>query len=93
MAVRLPFAGLLDELAEKLVLKLGVGQAHLQGTLGQGDVVIDGWSIDGHVNEELTSLRGDDGQSLKERKYVKSYSLLQHSSQFFHRRIFQFIGT
>lgn len=69
MAVWLPLAGLLDELAEKLILKLGVGQAHLQGTLGQGDVVVDGRSIDGNVNEELTSLRGRDGESLKGRKY------------------------
>lgn len=57
VAVRLPPAGLLDELAEELVLKLGVGQTHLQGTLGQRDVVVDGWSIDGHVDEELTGLR------------------------------------
>lgn len=57
VAVRLPPAGLLDELAEELVLKLGVGQTHLQGTLGQRNVVVDGWSVDGHVDEQLTGLR------------------------------------
>lgn len=35
VAVWLPPAGLFDELAEELILKLGVGQTHLQGTLGQ----------------------------------------------------------
>lgn len=35
MAVRLPPAGLFNKLAEKLILKLRVGQTHLQGTLGQ----------------------------------------------------------
>lgn len=57
MAVRLPLAGLLDELAEELVVQLGVGQAHLQGALGQRHVVVDGGSVDGHVDEELTGLR------------------------------------
>lgn len=57
MAVRLPPLSLLDELAEELVLKLWVGQTHLQGTLGQRDVVVDGWSVDGHVDEKLTSLK------------------------------------
>ena len=57
LAVWLPPASLLDELAEELVLKLGVGQTHLQGALGQRDVVVDGWSIDGHVDEKLTGLR------------------------------------
>lgn len=57
MAVRLPPAGLFDELAEELVLKLRVGQTHLQGTLGQRDVVVDGWGVDGHVDEQLTGLR------------------------------------
>lgn len=56
MAVRLPPAGLFDELAEELILKLRVGQTHLQSTLGQRDMVIDGWSIDGHVDKKLTSL-------------------------------------
>lgn len=51
-------AGLLDELTEQLVLELRVGQAHLQGTLGQRDVVIDGRSVDGHLDEELAGLRG-----------------------------------
>lgn len=60
MAVWLPPAGLFDELAEELVLKLGVGQTHLQSTLGQRDVIVDGRSIDGHVDEKLTSLRMDD---------------------------------
>lgn len=55
--VRLPPAGLLDELAEELVLQLRVGQTHLQGTLGQRHVVIDGRGVDGHVDEQLTSLR------------------------------------
>lgn len=59
MSVRLPPAGLLDELAEELVGELGVGQAHLQGTLGQRHVVVDGRSVDGHVDEELAGLRGD----------------------------------
>ena len=57
MAVRLPLPRLLYELAEELVLKLGVRQTHLQCTLGQRDVVVDGRSIDGHVDEKLTSLR------------------------------------
>lgn len=57
VAVRLPLAGLLDELAEELVVQLGVGQAHLQGALGQRHVVVDGGSVDGHVDEELTGLR------------------------------------
>ena len=57
MAVRLPPARLFDELAEELILELGVGQTHLQGTLGQWDVVVDGRSIDGHVDEKLTGLR------------------------------------
>lgn len=57
VAVWLPPAGLFNELAEELVLELGVGQTHLQGTLGQRDMVVYGRSIDGHVDEELTSLR------------------------------------
>lgn len=57
VAMRLPLAGLLDELAEDLVLKLWVSETHLQGTLGQRDVVVDGRSIDGHVDEKLTGLR------------------------------------
>lgn len=57
MAVRLPPAGLFNELAEELILKLGVGQTHLQGTLGQRHMVVNGRSIDGHVDEKLTSLR------------------------------------
>lgn len=61
MAVRLPPAGLLDELAEELVLQLGVGQAHLQGALGQRHVVVDGGGVDGHVDEELAGLGGAGG--------------------------------
>ncbi len=57
MPVWLPPLGLFNELAEELILKLRVGQTHLQGTLGQRDMVVDGRSIDGHVDEELTSLR------------------------------------
>lgn len=57
LALGLPLAGLFDELAEELVLKLRVGQTHLQSTLGQGHVVVDGRSIDGHVDEKLTGLR------------------------------------
>lgn len=57
--MRLPLAGLFDELAEKLVVQLGVGQAHLQGTLGQRDVVVDGRSVDGHIDEKLTGLTGE----------------------------------
>lgn len=60
MAVWLSPAGLFNELAEELILKLGVGQTHLQSTLGQGDMVVDGRSIDGHVDEKLTGLRRDD---------------------------------
>lgn len=59
MAVRLPPAGLLDELAEELVLKLGVSQANLQSALGQRHVVVDRWSVDGHVDEQLTRLRSE----------------------------------
>lgn len=60
MAVWLPPAGLLDELAKELVLKLRVGQTHLQGALGQRDVVVDGRGVDGHIDEKLTSLGGGD---------------------------------
>lgn len=56
---RLPLAGLFDELAEELVVQLRVGQAHLQGALGQRDMVVDGRSVDGHVDEELAGLRGE----------------------------------
>lgn len=58
MSRRLSQAGLLDELTEELVLELRVGQTHLQSALGQRDVVIDGRSVDGHVDEELAGLRG-----------------------------------
>lgn len=68
MAVRLPLAGLFDELAEELVLQFWVGQAHLQGTLGQRDVVVDGRSVDGHVDEKLTGLSGDDERKGKGKK-------------------------
>lgn len=71
VAVRLPPAGLFDELAEELVLKLGVGQAHLQGTLGQRDVVVDGWSVDGHVDEQLTGLRREATE--RERRATRCY--------------------
>lgn len=57
MAVRLPPAGLLDELAKQLILQLWVGQTHLQGTLGQRDMVVDSRGIDGHIDKQLTSLR------------------------------------
>lgn len=57
VAVRLPFAGLLDQLAKQLVLQLWVGQTHLQGALGQGDVVVDGRRINGNVDKQLTGLR------------------------------------
>lgn len=57
MAVRLPPAGLLDELAKELILQFWVGQTHLQGTLSQRDVVVDSWGINGHIDEKLTSLR------------------------------------
>lgn len=59
VAVRMPLAGLFDELAEELVVQLGVGQAHLQGTLSQRDVVVDGRSVDGHVDKKLTRLTGE----------------------------------
>lgn len=52
----LPPTGLFDELAEELVLKLGVSQTNLQSALGQRHVVVDSWSINGHVDEKLTSL-------------------------------------
>lgn len=59
VSVWLPPARLFDELAEELVVQLRVGQAHLQGALGQRDVVVDGRSVDGHVDEELTGLRNE----------------------------------
>ncbi len=78
MAVRLPPAGLFNELAEELVLKLGVGQTHLQGTLGQRDVVIDGRSVDGHVNEKLASLRRD---VKKDRHRMRDHLCSRHVRQ------------
>lgn len=65
---RLPPAGLFDELTEQLVLQLWVGQTHLQGTLGQGDMVIDGRSIDGHVDEQLTGLINDEEREREREK-------------------------
>lgn len=59
VAVRLPPTGLLDELAEELVLKLGVSQTNLQSALGQRHMVVDSRSIDGHVDEQLTRLRSE----------------------------------
>lgn len=56
-AVGLPLTGLFDELAEELVLKLRVRQTNLQSALGQWHMVVDSWSINGHVDEKLTSLR------------------------------------
>lgn len=53
----LPPTGLFDELAEELILKLRVSQTNLQGTLGQWHMVVDSWSINGNVDEKLTSLR------------------------------------
>lgn len=59
MTMWLPPAGLLDELTKELVLKLRVGQTHLQSTLGQRHMVIDSRGINGHVDEKLTGLRRD----------------------------------
>ena len=52
-----PPVGLFNQLTVHLILQLWVGQAHLQGTLGQGHMVVDGRSIDGHIYEELTRLQ------------------------------------
>lgn len=61
--MRLPPAGLLDELAKEFILQLWVGQTHLQGTLGKRDMVVDSWGINGHIDEKLTSLRRCDVKS------------------------------
>lgn len=58
VVVRHPLVGLLDELTVHLVLELRVRQAHLQGILGQGGVVINRGRLHQHVDEELTGLRG-----------------------------------
>lgn len=84
VAVRLPLSGLLDELAEELILKLGVGQTHLQGALGQRDVVVDGRSIDGHIDEKLTGLRRQRMRNnlwwsmIQTLLKIKSYGRCQH---------------
>ena len=72
LAVGLSLAGLLDELAEELVLQLWVGQAHLQGTLGQGHVIVDGRRVDGHVDEELAGLSAA-GHKKRKREVVGSF--------------------
>lgn len=59
-----PLVGLLDELTVHFVLELRVRQAHLQGILGQRGVVIHGWRLNQHVDEELTGLRRWDGSQL-----------------------------
>lgn len=60
VVVRRPLVGLLDELTVHLILQLRVSQAHLQSILGQRRVVVDGWRLDQHVDEELTGLRRKD---------------------------------
>lgn len=52
-----PAVGLLNQLAIHFVLQFWVGQAHLQSILGQRGVVIDGWRLNQHVDEELTGLQ------------------------------------
>lgn len=54
--VWLPLACLFDKLAVDLVLQLWMGETHLESTLGKSHVIIYGWSVNGHVNEELTRL-------------------------------------
>lgn len=67
MAVGLSLAGLLDELTEELVLQLRVGQAHLQGALGQRHMVVDGGRVDRHVDKELTGLSTVEQERERER--------------------------
>lgn len=62
--MRLPPACLFDELAVDLVLQLGVCETHLQCTLRQRHVVVYGWSVDDHVNKELTCLQYRGGVSV-----------------------------
>lgn len=52
-----PAVGLLDKLTVHFILQLRVGQAHLQSILGQRGVVIHGWRLDQHVDEELAGLQ------------------------------------
>ena len=56
LSLGLSLTRLFDELTEELILKLRVGQTHLQSTLGQGDVVVNGRGIDGHIDKELARL-------------------------------------
>ena len=53
----LSLPGLLDQLTVELILQLRVCQAHLQSTLGQRHMVVDGRGINGYVDEELTRLK------------------------------------
>lgn len=59
MVVRRPAVGLLDQLAIHLVLQLRVGQAHLQGALGQRGVVVHRRRLHQDVDEELTRLQAE----------------------------------
>lgn len=56
--MRRPTVGLLDQLTVHFTLELWVCQAHLQCILGKRGVVVDGWRLHQHVDEELTGLRG-----------------------------------